>query len=255
MKTSSKNLLNRIAAFTLIELLVVVGIIAILAGMLLPALAVVKTRVLKGRAKTEMQNIGNALATYETTYSRLPVLPGITTGSYDVTFGLGDAATTSLAGNVQIDTVQIGNSNIIAVLMNVVKFGDNKDSANKGQALNPQGIPMLNARPASDVTGPGVGKDGEYRDPWGNPYIISIDYSYDEHCRDAVYSRKAVSQASGQTGAVGLFNTNSVSSGNTDQFEFNGKYLIWSKGPDGKYSTTSAYDKGDNRDNVLGWTQ
>ena len=261
MKTSSKNILNRFAAFTLIELLVVIAIIAILAGMLLPALGAVKTRVLKGRAKTEMTNIGNALSTYEATYSRLPIIPTIQSGSFDVTFGLtGDPTTNKLAGDAEIDTVNgansnIGNSNIIAILMDVEKFRDNKDSVNKNHALNPQRIAMLTAKASSDVSGgTGVGTDGEYRDPWGTPYIISLDYNFNGRCRDAVYSRTIVSQSAGQNGANGMFNTNTVNQ-TLNQFEFNGAFLIWSKGPDGKHSNTVKYDKDDNRDNVLGWTQ
>ena len=33
-----------------------------------------------------------------------------------------------------------------------------------------------------------------YRDPWGNPYIITMDLNYDEQCQDAFYCQQAVSQ-------------------------------------------------------------
>ena len=32
-----------------------------------------------------------------------------------------------------------------------------------------------------------------YRDPWGNPYVISMDLNYDEQCQDAFYCLTAVS--------------------------------------------------------------
>jgi hypothetical protein len=222
--------------------------------MLLPALGIVKTKVLKSRAKTEMTNIGNALSTYETTYSRLPILPGIVTGDTDVTFGINS---NSLVGSAVIPANNVGNSNIIAVLMDTVKFRDNRDTANKGHALNPQSIiPLSSVKMASGSGGDaGVGLDGDYRDPWGHSYVISLDYNFDGQCRDALYSRKTVTRTAGQAGANGLFNTNTVTGGDSDQFEFNGKYLIWSRGPDGKFAVGSAYDRGDNRDNVLGWTQ
>jgi prepilin-type N-terminal cleavage/methylation domain-containing protein len=258
MKTSLKNLRNRITGFTLIELLVVIAFIAILAGMLLPALGAVKTKVLKGRAKTEMQNIGTALSTYETTYSRLPLLPNIVSGVNDVTFGLSQAEIAPLnttgATNAYSPPVANGNSNLVAVLMDEVNFKNGNYTVNTNHVLNPQRTAILNPKITSDTTGSGVGPDGEYRDPWGKSYIISLDYSLNDRCRDVIYSRQIVTAPGGGTvGANGLNNPDVATTANA--FEFNGKFLIWSKGPDGKFAIGSAHDKGDNRDNVLGWTQ
>lgn len=259
MKTSLKNLRRQLAAFTLIELLVVVAIIGILAGMLLPALSAVKTRVLKGRAKTEAQNIGNALSTYETTYSRQPIIPGIPTGTEDVTFGLDPTAFPAIPSAPGKNGTRVisSNANIIAILMDEERFKNGNVTSNLNHTLNPQRISMLNAKQTSESGGSGVGMDGEYRDPWGNPYVISLDYDFDDQCQDAVYGRMAVSQTAtgSQTGHNGLYNPNKAGSGNSDEFKFKGKYLIWSKGPDGKASNAVKSDKGDNRDNVLGWTQ
>ena len=58
---------------------------------------------------------------------------------------------------------------------------------------------------SSDTVSPGIGH-GVYRDPWGNPYIITMDLSYDDQCSDFLYSHQVVSQISGQTGLNGLFN-------------------------------------------------
>ncbi len=243
MKTSLSHSRRSFRAFTLIELLVVIAIIAILAAMLFPALSKVKEKVLKGRAKTEMSNIVLAITQFEAKYSRLPMLPGVPTGKIDVTFGLG--LTNSLANHTNISA----NAAIIAILMDKETYGNGLNTPNKGHVLNPQRHALLNAKPASDNNSPGVGPDGEYRDPWGVPYVISLDYSLNEHCRDAVYSKTSVSQQNGQTGFNGLFNP----TGTIDEFEHTGQFMIWSLGPDKKSDNGVKANQGVNKDNILSW--
>lgn len=84
-----------------------------------------------------------------------------------------------------------------------------------------------------------------------------MDTSLDDQCRDIVYSRRSVSQDSGQKGLFGLSNP----SGGVDQFQHNGKYLIWSLGADRKASITQnpnpppfgSAKVGVNKDNLLSW--
>jgi len=59
--------------FTLIELLVVVAIIAILAGLLLPAVAGARNRAKIVKAKTAMNSLRTAISMYESDYGVLPV--------------------------------------------------------------------------------------------------------------------------------------------------------------------------------------
>ena len=64
---------------------------------------------------------------------------------------------------------------------------------NQGHVKNPSKTHYLNATMAGNNTSPGIGPDGIYRDPWGNPYIITIDLNYDDKARDAFYRLPAVS--------------------------------------------------------------
>jgi len=65
-------------AFTLIELLVVIAIIAILMGLLFPAVNGALTSARRAIAKNDVVQIANAVVMYETEYGRLP-LPNKTT--------------------------------------------------------------------------------------------------------------------------------------------------------------------------------
>ena len=46
---------------------------------------------------------------------------------------------------------------------------------------------------SGDQRSPGVGTDLVYRDPWGNPYIVTIDMNADGLTRDSFYAQQNVS--------------------------------------------------------------
>jgi prepilin-type N-terminal cleavage/methylation domain-containing protein len=253
--------------FTLIELLVVIAIIAILAGLLLPAISRAKRSAKIGTAKSEMKNLEAAINQYETTYSRLPASGGaagaVTQANPDFTFGtvIDTAGTRVSAANANLpqiqnlfeNTYQAPNSDVIAILMDLTNFPTGGATVNTNHMKNPQKTPFLNAKLVSDNKSPGVGTDLVFRDPWGNPYIISMDLNYDNQTMDGFYCQSSVSQQNNMVGYFGLVN-NTDPGGAGNHFVVNAPVMVWSLGPDGQATNNNTTAKqGVNADNVLGW--
>ena len=246
MKFQSR--INR-SAFTLVEVLVVISIIGLLAGMLLPALSTAKTKALKVKARLQEGDIVNAIQAYDTDYSRLPVSKRAQTAASsangDFTYGNVNASgilkpdgTAANIGNPVGYNYDQNNSEVISILMDLTTFpGSVLATTNYNDQYNPKKVKYLNATMVTDNTLPGVGTDLVYRDPWGNPYIISMDLSYDEFCTDAFYST---------VGGNGLINQSGVN-------VYRGKVMVWSAGPDKKVDVNSAANVGVNKDNVVSW--
>ena len=142
--------------------------------------------------------------------------------------------------------VQTNNAEIMAILMNV------KDWNNPvtGNAENPQGQKYLDLKFVNSARLAGVGPDGVFRDPWGAPYIITLDLDYNDQCRDAFYSKTAVSKGNNGKGLNGLFSSDPNL---PDRYESRTPVMVWSLGPDGAADPTTQADSGLNKDNVTNW--
>ena len=263
--------------FTLIELLVVISIIAILAGLLLPVLGRAKRSANIAKAKAEITTIVSAISKYEADYSRYPAYkkalasiddancPDFTYGTYRAIPSGGSMSLKYKAAKGLLDynppvqnsqqtsPYQNDNSEVMAALLDIERFRNNDPSWDMNHAMNPNKIPYLNVKEVDGTaSAPGLGADGVYRDPWGNPYMITLDLNGDNKCRDAFYRLTSVSHdpsGAPQKGLNGLYNA----TGAANAFEANKPIMVWSFGPDGKIDANALATAGLNRDNILSW--
>jgi hypothetical protein len=209
-----------------------------------------------------MQGLVNAIDRYHSTYQGYPVSTAVknaaaNNGNSDFTYGGSSLSTNASMGAGIWST---NNSEVIAILMDLETTPSGVLTVNNQHVKNAQQIKFLQARMTDDIGKGGVGPDLIYRDPWGNPYIISMDLNYDEKCRDEFYRLDSVSQdtAGGNAGINGL-----IKAGVADTFELNGDVMVWSLGPDKAASTAPTPPAnrpplgsarfGLNKDNILSW--
>jgi len=199
---------NPPAAFTLIELLVVIAIIAILVGLLFPAFKAVQNQARQTQAKNDLTQIVNAVNAFYTDYGRYPIVTA-------------DTIVTSSSTPTHAD---------IMCTLRAVACGLNINSA-----INTRQIPFIGPPDAKDQTNARSGiktSDNQWYDPWGTPYLMEIDGSYN----NAVANPYTANAGATPNLSIGV--------------------IAWSRGADQNGATTAA--SGDKNtgvyvDDVISW--
>jgi prepilin-type N-terminal cleavage/methylation domain-containing protein len=148
--------------FTLIELLTVIAIIAVLAGLLFPAIsaAMKKTKITK--ASVEAHAIETAWTAYFNEYSQWPVAVSGNSVTYLKVAGLNANVTTSQGLQTTKDTASL----LLGVDTSVTgPIGNYNSGVN-----NPKLIQFCNLKPDPAT--------GQFLDPWNHPYKFLFDTSY-----------------------------------------------------------------------------
>ena len=151
--------------FTLIELLVVILIIAVLAGLLLPAVMNGFKRAEVAQAKSEVKLIELAMQAYLAEYGKFP-------GQYN---GNNTTAANTYKNNYLMLIATLRGTNLAGTANNFL-------TSSGWQNQNPRGRGFLVISDKSIATNStGVGQysaqSGELADPWGNRYNVVADWS------------------------------------------------------------------------------
>lgn len=236
-------------AFTLVDLLVVIGVLGLLLTFLLP----VNPRPGRSKEKialTEAWAISGAIQTYCLDYDRFPTSTNAAVNagpSGDFTYGTTDLPTTVAVTSG--GAYNANNSELMSILMAMSSptFPAGGTNPNAGHVRNPRQTPYLNARLVDGTTHPGVGNDFVYRDPWGSPYLISIDLNWDGVTFDSFYRLNSVS-AGGQHSV-----SQHPAAPAPNNWAAKTPVMVWSFGPDRTADPTQPATTGKNADNLVSW--
>ena len=211
--------------FTLVELLVVVGIVAILAGLLTPAVIGAQQQGRITQARSDMATILLALKGMDGTYGKMVAKSGSGTGT---TYKFGDESWDEDKFNSEVKNVKLdGPSQKAKYYAFIAELSDpGNDKIKSHLSVNKRKMKFLDPRPeynpAKDYDD-STNQPHLWLDPWGNPYVILVNVDYSDEIVDPTDTSKLIS----------------------------GKAIAYSYGPDGEGNSTASASE--NNDNVCSW--
>jgi len=188
-----------------------------------------------------MANLVAAIDQYYSEFGHLPISSNAVAAAGTNDFTFGTVSKTPVGSGrlspLNIDTpgensYQNYNSEVIAILRD-----DNLWPESNGvqqHIYNTRQTPYFNAKPSLDTNSPGIGPDDVFRDPWGSPYIITMDLNNDQKCYDATLD------------AMYVLETNTPL-----HLLVPGRVIVWSLGPLKTINLNQPLNKGANKQTII----
>src|SRR5438874_3638612 len=142
--------------FTLIELLVVIAIIASLIGLLFHAFRAVQNQAKQTQAKNDLTQIVNAVNAYYTDYGKYPLVTA------DTTYGPAGTPNNLLFNELRGTAAATQNPRQIVFISPPYVKNDTAGNRRSGVSAT----------------------TAQYYDPWGQPYNVEIDGTYDNQLQN-----------------------------------------------------------------------
>ncbi len=184
-----------IAAFTLVELLTVIAIIAILMGLLFPAISAVKENGRKVQAKNDVMQIVTAVKAYNTEYGKYPAVEDSnSSNNSEEEAAVGDPAA----------EIQVNNNALFNTLRAL------PDGLNTNHKYNPRRVVFFEGKSVANPAQPRAGfvekgaddMKGCFYDPWGKQYNVVLDSNYDNQVSVKKYYSDVKEDESPRVGVV-----------------------------------------------------